>query len=191
MNIITILGSPKKKGRTAQALDAFETAAANKGHKTERIHLEDYVIKGCAGCMVCRRTSDNPGCVREDDALFLFGKMIAANCLIYASPLYAYDFTSQMKALFDRQFCLVKGLAGGKPFSLLAGKLAALLVTCGWPKENNSEELTAIFNRTMRIGYQCDIFGNYIVDKSMTADFEDRAELVGKAMFTDMIAAWN
>jgi multimeric flavodoxin WrbA len=61
------------------------------------------------------RKSDRPGCVQKDDAFSVFERMMAADALIYSSPLYCWDFPAQMKALIDRHFCLVTGYGTSQP----------------------------------------------------------------------------
>jgi multimeric flavodoxin WrbA len=87
--------------------------------------------------------------------------MLAADLLVYASPLYAWDFTAQMKALFDRHYCLMKW--NSQPyFSLMQGKRAALLVTCGDGVEDNADLIQVIFKRQMAC-LQAKIAGSYIL----------------------------
>ena len=108
MKIITILGSPRKKGNTAKVLSMFE-GKVEKNHEVERINITQYKVGGCLGCYKCKEKKDEPGCVQKDDALTIFEKMIQADAIVYASPLYCWSFTSQIKPLIDRHFCLVSG----------------------------------------------------------------------------------
>ncbi len=78
MKIITILGSPKKKGNTAKVLSMFEDKVENN-HEVERINVTKYNVGGCLGCYKCQESKDEPGCVQKDDALAIFEKMIQAN----------------------------------------------------------------------------------------------------------------
>ena len=57
---------------------------------------------------VCQGNLDEPGCVQKDDAIAIIDRLLAADVIIYATPLYVWDFSSQMKALLDRQYCLTK-----------------------------------------------------------------------------------
>jgi multimeric flavodoxin WrbA len=134
MNIITILGSPKKKGNTATVLSMFEERVQTN-HAVERIHIARHEIGGCLGCMKCKEKKDEPGCVQKDDALTIFDKMIQADAIVYASPLYTWSFTAQIKPLIDRHFCLVSDDGTPQQDSLISGKPAALLVTCAGPIE--------------------------------------------------------
>ena len=144
MKIITILGSPRKKGNTAKVLSMFEDKV-EKSHEVERINITQYTVGGCLGCLKCKERKWEPGCVQEDDALTIFKKMIQSDAIVYASPLYCWSFTSQIKPLIDRHFCLVSGHGTPDHYSLLNGKPAALLVTCAGPIEGNCDAIQGIF----------------------------------------------
>jgi multimeric flavodoxin WrbA len=75
MKIITILGSPRKKGNTAKVFSIFEDKVEKK-HEVERININQYKVGGCLECYKCKEKKDEPGCVQKDDALTIFEKMI-------------------------------------------------------------------------------------------------------------------
>ena len=81
----------------------------------------------------------------EDDAWTIFDKMIRADAIVYATPLYCWSFTSQMKPLIDRHFCLVSDDGTPDHNSLISGKSAALLVSCAGPVEGNCDAIQHIF----------------------------------------------
>ena len=144
MKIISILGSPRMKGNTAKVLSMFEDNVGKK-HEIERINISGYKVGGCLGCYNCKEIKDEPGCVQKDDALTIFEKMIQADAIVYASPLYCWSFTSQMKPLIDRHFCLVSDAGTSDHNSLISGKPAALLVTCAGPVQGNCDAIQRIF----------------------------------------------
>ncbi len=144
MKIVTILGSPRKKGNTAKVLSMFEDKVEDN-HEFERINVTKYNVGGCLGCYKCQERKDEPGCVQKDDALTIFEKMIQADAIVYASPLYCWSFTSQIKPLIDRHFCLVTGAGTPDHNSLIGGKPTALLVTCAGPIEGNCDAIQGIF----------------------------------------------
>lgn len=173
-NILTILGSPRKRGNTAAVLEQFERLAGQVARIT-RVNLPDYTIRGCRGCDACRRVLDEPGCIQRDDAPQILDYIRAADLVVYATPVYVWDSTSQMKALFDRHYCMVKWQLGQVVRALLAGKQTALLVTCGGPAEDNADLLQIIFEREMAY-LRCQVCGMYVVDNCTTpADLGERA----------------
>ena len=146
MNILTLLGSPRKQGNTAAVLTLVENELAGR-HAVRRIDIPSLSVRGCLGCAECQKTPDRPGCVQKDDAHEVFTQMMAADGIIYASPLYCWDFTAQMKALIDRHFCLVTGHGTPAHRSLLKDKPAALLVTCAGPVRGNADVIQTVFDR--------------------------------------------
>ncbi len=185
MKIIVILGSPRKKGNTAKVLSMFEDKVGNN-HEVERINITRYKVGGCLGCYKCKEKKDEPGCVQKDDALTIFEKMIQADAIVYASPLYIWSFTSQIKPLIDRHFCLISGDGTPDQDSLISGKPVALLVTCAGPIEGNCDAIQGIF--TGFADYAKLIAkGNYILPFCTTPDEigangEELAENLAKAI---------
>jgi multimeric flavodoxin WrbA len=161
MNVLTLLGSPRRRGNTATVLSLFESRLP-PGVCVERINVVDHKIRGCVGCGNCQGVLDQPGCRQRDEAQYVFQRMFAADVLIYATPLYAWSFTAQMKALLDRHYCLTKWRAGEVAVSLLEGRRAALLVTCGDAIEDNADVIQVEFDRMMAAAH-CAVIGRYIV----------------------------
>jgi multimeric flavodoxin WrbA len=148
VNILTILGSPRKKSNTAGVLDmAEQELSARHGHQVKRLNITHMKVNGCVGCLACQKITDRPGCVQQDDAVSVFERMIAADALIYGSPLYCWNFTAQMKALIDRHICLVAGYGTVRHHSLITEKPTALLVTCAGPVKGNADVIQTVFER--------------------------------------------
>lgn len=169
MKIVTVLGSPRKKGNTAKVLGLFEDSVTAKGHDIDRINITSYNLKGCLACDKCQSIVDEPGCVQKDDMLSLFNRMMIADAVVYATPLYWWGFTAQIKTLIDRQYCLVKNYDTPEFKSFLKGKREALLVTCADTIENNADLIPVLFQR------KCDYtasnaIGKYIVPLCTTPD---------------------
>ena len=139
MKIVTLFGSPRKKGNTATLLGWVEEALTSYGHEVDRIDVAKHKINGCIECYTCQKKPDEPGCPQKDDALEIFHRMIGADTIIYASPMFCWSWTSQIKPLIDRHFCLVKDLGTGGLKSLLEGKKMAFVGTCGGPMEANGK----------------------------------------------------
>jgi len=187
MHVTTVLGSPRKNGNTAKVLDLFEKLIARQGHKVDRMNIVDYEVKGCLGCQACRKVRHEPGCVQQDDAVAIFERIIASDAVIYATPLYTYGFSAQMKALIDREYCLVTGYGSPEYTSLLKGKRTALLVTCGGPVEENADLIQEAFDREGRY-QQWHVVGKYIVPSCTTPDaLGDRAMETAKQMARDIV----
>ncbi|MDX9785930.1 MAG: flavodoxin family protein [Desulfobacterales bacterium] len=159
--VLTLLGSPQKSGNTAKVLSLFE-ARIKSDLDVERINICELTIHGCLGCYACQRESNIPGCVQKDDAETVFGKFMAADAVIYASPLYCWGFTAQLKAFIDRHYCFGKGYGSDTFKSLIAGKPTALLVTCAGAIEGNADLIQVAFERLNEF-YSTRIIGKYLL----------------------------
>ena len=99
----------------------------------------------------------------------IFDKMIKADAIVYASPLYCWSFSSQIKPLIDRHFCLVSGDGTPDQDSLISGKPAALLVTCAGPIEGNCDAIQGIFTGLSEYA-KLTAKGNFILPFCTTPD---------------------
>lgn len=98
-NILILSASPRKNGNSDLLCDAFLRGATEAGHKVEKIRVAEKKIGFCRGCYACR---DTGLCIIEDDMAEVLQKMIDADVLVLASPVYFYSVDAQLKALIDR-----------------------------------------------------------------------------------------
>jgi multimeric flavodoxin WrbA len=105
--------------------------------------------------------------------------------VVYASPVYVWGFTAQMKALLDRHYCLVK--SGRR--HLFEGTRTMLLTTCGGSAEANADLVEQIFAREMAylrgriVGIHC------VANCSTAAALGERAEHAARLMLDDALRA--
>lgn len=147
MKVVTILGSPKKKGNTGTVLSWIEDELRARGHDVDHVDIVDYDINGCMGCYACQANPDEPACVQKDDAGKIFDRMISADAIIFSSPLYAWEFSAQIKPLIDRSLCLVSGYGSENHKSLIGERPIGLLMTCAGPLEGNADLIQEAFDR--------------------------------------------
>ena len=147
MQITTLLGSAKKKGNTATVLGWVEEELQSLGHDVERIYLNNKSIGGCLGCAKCRENPDEIACVQKDDTIDIMEQMISSEVVLFASPIYFWGFSSQIKALIDRGYSLVTNYHKPGHTSLMKGKRIGLLVTGADAYEENAEGLFTAFDR--------------------------------------------
>ena len=145
MKVLTLLSSARPKSNTAQVLDWVEEELQEMGHEVERVAVFKKKINGCLGCAKCRENETEPGCIQKDDGPGLMDKMIRADALIYASPLYMWGFPAQIKAFMDRTYCLVSNYGSPAHSSLVEGQRQALLMTAADKYENNGEGAVTTF----------------------------------------------
>ncbi len=143
MKILTILGSPRREGNTAIALGWMEDRLSAQGHRIDRADVIDYAVAGCDDCRKCKEPG-NDLCAHDDGANALFRRMMQADLIILATPLYCWSFPAQLKALVDRMHCMTEGLTGRPEHrSRLEGKTLAMLLTAGGGFPKNIDLLTA------------------------------------------------
>lgn len=98
--VLILSGSPRKNGNSELLCDEFARGATEAGHEVEKIRVTEKGIHPCIACYHCR---DNGGaCVFKDDMADLLQKMIDADVLVLASPVYFYSIDAQLKAVIDR-----------------------------------------------------------------------------------------
>jgi multimeric flavodoxin WrbA len=122
MRIVAFNGSPRTNGNTSRALDHLLAPLRNVA-SVERIELGAEKLSPCNACLACQRNRDSK-CILKKDALNdLLKKMVSADCIVIASPVYFAGVTPQVKALIDR-VGLVSTVNGG----MLRNKLGVSLV---------------------------------------------------------------
>jgi multimeric flavodoxin WrbA len=147
MQVTTLLGSAKKKGNTATVLGWVEEELKSLGHDVERIYLNNKSIGGCLGCAKCREYPDEIACVQKDDAIEIMEHMISSEVVLFASPIYFWGFSAQIKALIDRGYALVTNYHKPGQTSLMRGKRIGLLVTGADAYDDNAEGMFTAFDR--------------------------------------------
>jgi len=147
MQITTLLGSAKKKGNTATVLGWVNEELESLGHDVEGIYLYNKSINGCLGCAKCRENPAEIACVQKDDAIDIMEKMIASDAVLFATPIYFWGFSAQLKALIDRGYSLVTNYHKPGHTSLMEGKRIGLLVTGADAYEDNAEGMFSAFDR--------------------------------------------
>jgi len=121
IKIIGIVGSPRRGGNSELLVKEILKTAADEGAETELITLAGKEIRPCDGCRQCRDKKID--CHIQDDLPPIFKKMLEADGIILATPVYVGSATAQIKALIDR-VCYWSG-AKGRP---LENKVGAPIV---------------------------------------------------------------
>lgn len=98
-NVLIISASPRKGGNSDTLCDRFAEGAEESGHKVEKVFVASKNIGYCRGCGVCNSTHK---CVQKDDMAELLDKMVQADVIVLATPVYFYSMDGQMKTFIDR-----------------------------------------------------------------------------------------
>jgi multimeric flavodoxin WrbA len=103
MKILAICCSPRKNGNTAILLNEALGAAKEAGAEVELFTVADKDIRPCIDCGSCRKEGI---CDQQDDMQLLYDKMLAADGIIFGTPVYFYNMSAQCKAVMDRTTAL-------------------------------------------------------------------------------------
>lgn len=98
-NVLIISSSPRKQGNSDLLCDRFAQGAAESGHQVEKVFLAAKKIGYCRGCGACNTTHK---CVQKDDMETLLEKMVTADVIVLATPVYFYTMDGQMKTFIDQ-----------------------------------------------------------------------------------------
>ncbi len=132
MNVLAINGSPRKKGNTSTLIRAMLEGAEACGAETAEAHLHGLNMKGCMGCLSCRKIYGI--CAQKDELSPFLEAVKTADAVIFGCPIYMYRISGQMKLYIDRSYSLYTPREGGGYNSAVqAGKRFALAISQGAP----------------------------------------------------------
>ena len=97
--VLILSTSPRKNSNSEALALAFAQGAQAAGHEVEFISLRGKTVTFCRGCFVCQETQR---CVIRDDADAICQKALTADVLVFATPIYYYEMSGQLKTLLDR-----------------------------------------------------------------------------------------
>jgi len=99
MKVLGIMGSPRRNSNTEILLDRALEGAREAGAEVEKVLVSTLKISPCLEIYACRKDGN---CAIKDDMQSLYGKLLEADHVILASPMFFYGVTSQSKAVIDR-----------------------------------------------------------------------------------------
>jgi multimeric flavodoxin WrbA len=97
--VLVITTSLRAKSNSDILAGRLAAGARDAGHDVELVSLKGKDIRFCIGCLSCQKTQQ---CVLRDDAAAIAEKVKAADTLVFATPVYYYGMSGQMKTLLDR-----------------------------------------------------------------------------------------
>ena len=101
--ILILKGSPRKRGNSAILADQVAAGAAEAGAAVESFDLHGMDIRPCDNCDFCQGSGE---CVINDDMQLLYPKLLEADAIVIASPIYWFTVSAQMKLCIDRWYAL-------------------------------------------------------------------------------------
>ena len=112
MKVLIVVGA-KKNGNTDKITKQFADGAVSAGHEVEVEYL--FTKKNVHGCIDCQSCKRNGGvCVWKDDIAPMLDKVLAADVLVFASPVYFFSISSQLKMFMDRTYAVIEKIRDKK-----------------------------------------------------------------------------
>ena len=97
--VLVISTSLRLKSNSDALAESLIRGARDAGHEVEHISLKGKDLKFCTGCLACQKTQQ---CVLKDDAVRIAERVKDSDTLVFATPIYYYEMSGQMKTLLDR-----------------------------------------------------------------------------------------
>lgn len=123
MDIIALMGSPRKNSNTDILLDEMIKGAKEAGHNVTKYCVGDLNVSACKACGSCTMGKD---CILDDDALKITHEIVEAEGLIVSTPIYFGQMTGELKILIDRIFGITNN-----PFINMSGKVKLIFTHLG------------------------------------------------------------
>ena len=98
--VLILSRSPRRGGNSDVLCDQFMRGAIENGNDADKIFIRSKKIGYCTACYYCRDTGK--GCAIKDDMEEIINKMLAADVIVLASPVYFYSIDAQLKTVIDR-----------------------------------------------------------------------------------------
>ena len=131
MKVLILMGSPRLHGNTAELCKPFMEELTKNGAEVKYIELEKKTILPCKECYACQEVAGEYGCAQKDDMPAIAEEMLWADCIILATPIFAWYCTTKMKAILDRHYGFNK-YYGSAEGCLWKGKKVGIIATHGY-----------------------------------------------------------
>ena len=161
MRIVILMGSPRKQD-SLNVCKEIEASLGNKNMTYDYIFLKNFEIQDCRGCGLCFKKSEN-FCPCKDDLAIIRKKLIEADGIIFATPVYAYQVPAPLKRIIDRMAFLFHRQE-------LVGKPTLIVVT----SDGGGHKQVSKYMKMTASGWACDLIG--IINIISPMYFKDRKD---------------
>ena len=97
--VLIVASSLRHSANSAILADEFARGATEAGHSVAMISLAGKSINFCKGCLACQQTQ---ACVIQDSMAEILEQLRTADVIVFATPIYFYELSGQLKTLLDR-----------------------------------------------------------------------------------------
>jgi multimeric flavodoxin WrbA len=173
-HILIFKGSPREKGNSSLLADKAAEGAQAAGSEVELFSLHRLDIRPCDACDDCQETGV---CVLKDDMQPLYPKLLSADAILIASPIYWFTISAQTKLFIDRWYALESTQGNA-----LKGKHFGIILTYGDTDVYTSGAINAIRTFQDMLRYiKAELIGMVYGTASQEGDVLKQPELLGQA----------
>lgn len=141
-SVVILNGSPRRNGNTSALVKAFTQGAEGAGHQVTEFFLDGMDIHGCKGCFGGHSDRECP-CVQKDDMAQIYPAIRGCDVVVFATPLYYWNMSGQIRTATDRLFALEEG---GENLLRGHGRGGVLLMAA---EGNGFEDVTLYYDHLM------------------------------------------
>ncbi len=174
---VILLGSPRKGGNSEILARHVEKGIKEAGGTTRSFYLHGMELHPCRGCDYCKKTGAERYCVIEDDMDVIYPALLEADSIVFASPIYWFTYSAQLKIVMDRSYALIRDEK-----YLLSGKSIGLVFTYGDKDPVSSGTINAIRSFQDAFRYiECPILGCVYGSANDPGEISAQASLLQEA----------
>jgi len=144
LKIVAVHGSARRGGNTDILLERAIAGAKGEGVEVRLVRAAELKIAGCRGCEGCKETGR---CVQRDDMQGIYDDFLAAGGYIFATPIYGWGPSGQIKLFLDRLYAIVGPL---QRRDRKDRKCAALITAFGASDPSTADETVGMFRKICR-----------------------------------------
>jgi multimeric flavodoxin WrbA len=146
MEVLALIGSPRKQGNTDIMADEVLEGAKKAGATTSKIYLDDYQVRPIAEVADNTRQRDDPR--RDDDFPLLLERFLSADVIVWSTPVYWQGPSAQMKCFLDRMSSYFNHPEYVERFR---GKGHVVLCAFGRPEQEHGDWVTKPMKLTVEV----------------------------------------
>jgi multimeric flavodoxin WrbA len=175
MNVLAVVGSPRKGGNTDILVDEVIRGAKDSGANVEKHFLSDLTISPClAECSeYCEK---NGNCRINDDMTPLYSKLFKSDAIILGTPIYWWGPSAQFKMFLDRWYAFSHPEFANK----LQGKIIVLIAPFGDSDTSVADPLVNMISRSLDF-LKAHLFKTILVSVEKKGEIKSNTQVMNNA----------